>query len=112
VNNVAKITPREERIPPRSLHMSGDVRLIDLFAEDDRLVPLVRHLYQVHSIVTIAEFDAAGWSVINTFPDSVSSKKRRKLFHTIGRPGASNNPIPAEGARILRFVRPHGLPLG
>jgi hypothetical protein len=110
VSTIAKITPREERIPAR--YLSGDVRLIDLFAEDDLLVPLVRHLYQVHRIVTIAELDAAGWSVINTFPASVSSKKRRKLFHTIGRPHVPNSPIPAEGARILRFARPHCVSLG
>jgi hypothetical protein len=111
VNNIAKITPREERIPARSMHMSGDVRLIDLFAEDDRLVPLVRHLYQVHSIVTVAELDAAGWDVINTFPASMSSKKRRKLFHTIGRPRKTSRTIPPEGARILRFTA-HSSSLG
>jgi hypothetical protein len=106
MRDVAFLPSLDERIPARSPHMLGRMRLIGLFADDNALVGLVRHLYQKHSIVTVAELDAAGWSVINTYTGRLSKTKLRKFFHTIGRKVGPEETANSPRGRILQFVRP------
>jgi hypothetical protein len=104
MSNVAFLPPLEERVPVRSPWMLGRMRLIGLFAEDDALVDLVRHLYQRHSILTVAQLDAAGWAVVNTYPGKLSQENLREFFHTIGRK-AKDRPTGGSHAQIVRFPK-------
>jgi hypothetical protein len=105
MSNVAFLPPPEQRIPARSPYMRGRTRLIGMFAADNALLGLVRHLYHVHSIVTVAELDAAGWAVVNTYPGKLSAAKRHKFFSRIGRK-AEPYPASAPLGRLLSFPVP------
>jgi hypothetical protein len=109
VSNVSSFPVHEARVPVRSPYLIDAVRLITLAKRDEELVLLVRHLYRTHGVLTIGDFDAAGWSVVNTYPGTIPSEKMKVFLQTIGRKNASLARSSSEPkAAILPFkaVRP------
>jgi hypothetical protein len=105
VNSVLKLPPLAERIPERSPCVQPESWLISLCSDDRELVGLVRHLHNVHEIVTVGEFDAAGWGIVNTYPRKISRKKLSAFFQALGRKReAVSARRPVEGAKIIPFI--------
>jgi len=74
---------------------------------DAELVLLVRHLHDMHHVLTVADFDAAGWSIVNTYPGKLRPAKRKKFFDSIGKRRAGENVcISGNGAKVLAFKAP------
>jgi hypothetical protein len=104
VSNVAFLPPHDERVPMRDPYLHDDTWLVSLVARDALLIPLVRHLHAIHNIVTVAEFDAAGWTTVNTYPGRLPPDKLRKFLQRIGRKRNAAGPAIPEGrARVLAF---------
>jgi hypothetical protein len=108
VSSVLKLPPPAERIPERSPCVQDASWLISLCGNDRRLIALARHLHNVHEIVTVGEFDAAGWEVVNTFPRRIPRKKLREFFQALGKKREGVSPLrPLDGATIIPFIAAH-----
>jgi hypothetical protein len=59
--------PRTDAIPDRSPRVHDARWLVSSCARDEEMVLLMRHLHRVHNVLTVGDFDAAGWTVVNTY---------------------------------------------
>lgn len=104
VSNVVVLPSSAERLPARSPYLHDSTWLVSLCANDIQMVSLMSHLHRVHNVVSVADFDAAGWNIVNTYRGDVPRQKLTAFLRQLGkkRPDLGRFPF-NESARILPF---------
>jgi hypothetical protein len=104
VSSVAVLPPLRERLPERDPCVQDETWLISLCLDDREMIALMRHLHRVHGIVTVGQFDAAGWEVVNAYPKKIAREKLQRFYCDLGkkRLGVSAR-VPSGGAAVIAF---------
>ncbi len=102
MSTVTALPPLGERIPERSPYLHDTRWLISLCARDPEMVLLMRHLHRHHNVVSIADLDAVGWRVVNTYPGPISPAKLDTFFKRLGKKRAESQP--GGSAKIVAFT--------
>jgi hypothetical protein len=102
---VTALPSPDERVPERSPYLHDARWLISMCARDHQMVLLMRHLHRVHRVVTVADLDAAGWNIVNTYRGKLAPAKLDAFFRRLGRkrPGLERRRPPG-GAKVLSFT--------
>jgi hypothetical protein len=96
--------PRADAIPDRSARVHDARWLVSFCAGDAEMVLLMRHLHRVHNVLTVADFDAAGWSVVNTYPRKLPPEKLLAFYRRLGRKRKDSGAVGFEGNVIDLFA--------
>lgn len=104
MSKVASLPAPAERVPERTPYLHSDTWLISLCADDSQMVLLMRHLHRVHNVVSIADLDAAGWNVINTYRDEIPHAKLDAFFRKLGKKRRDTGSRCQDSAKILAFT--------
>jgi hypothetical protein len=104
VRTVAILPPLCERLPARDPCVQDESLLISLCLDDCEMIALMRHLHLVYGIVTVGQFDAAGWGVVNAYPEKIDPEKLKRFYRDLGRKRPDVfGPVPLGGAAVIAF---------
>jgi hypothetical protein len=102
MNNVFAL-PCPDAIPDRSARVHDARWLVSFCARDVEMVLLMRHLHRVHNVLTVGDFDAAGWGVVNTYPRRLPPEKLLAFYRRLGRKRKQSTPTGRSGVILDLF---------